>query len=114
MDSNYSVWHLHCISQIVQMETSTLGQMFSHSCFMEVCNVQWSVSAQFALNWDWYLIMLLKCFGQVFFLFLQVGEWLNSMMLCHYAVDPEFFGLGLVGKDVDQLNTLNSLAKTIY
>ena len=36
------------------------------------------------------------------------------MMLCHYAVDPEFSGLGLVGKDVDQLNTLNSLAKTIY
>ena len=87
------------------METSTLVQMFSHSCFIEVCNVQWSVSAQFALNWDWYLIMLLKCFGQVFFLFLQLGEWLNSLMLCHYAVDPEFFGLGLVGKDVDQLNT---------
>ena len=48
VNSNYSVWHLHCISQIVQMETSTLGQMFSHSCFMEVFNVQWSVSAQFA------------------------------------------------------------------
>ena len=85
------------------METSTLGQMFSHSCFMEVCNVQWSVSAQFALNWD-YLTMLLKFSGQVFFLFLQLGEWLNSMMLCHYAVDPELSGLGVVGKDVDQLN----------